>query len=548
MNPQPPVTRMRIEARTSSGAGSALADFPILRDRVEVWQARLAETGWTPWLILGLAIFLRFFLLGIKPPHFDEGINGWFVDQVMKNGFYKYDPTNYHGPLHFYVVLISEALFGRNVWALRLPVVLLSIGCVWLCFKFEPLVGRTVSRMAALAMAVSPGFVFFGRYSIHEVWLVLFSMMFILGLLGLWKFGTPDYLWCAGMGVAGMILTKETYIIHLGCAALAIPVVMVSNALNQPPDAKAAKQKWDYVDLAIVVATGIALIVFFYSGTFFHWSGVKGIYQAYAPWFDTGKAGHGHEKPWYYWLELMAPSFKAGRADVLGYELPALVGVVLCLFCQRFKNVSLRYLAIYSVGTLVAYSIVPYKTPWCIISFIWPFLFIFGAAASLTAPRYRTAVHTVSAVFLSVSLGSTIWLNYFRCTTDTEPYVYVQTYNDIFKLTKPLLQLAHRDPRYYQLTGHMIRTSAYPLPWILGDFPHVGYYEHQNLPAKVDADFLLVQEDRIKEVESKLHNAYYTEPLRIRAYQDTSKLYLSAKIFQEFFPGRSPDFVGKSSG
>jgi len=57
-----------------------------------------------------------------------------------------------------------------------------------------------------------------------------------------------------------------------------------------------------------------------------------------------------------------------------------------------------------------------------------------------------------------------------------------------------------------------------------------------------------VEQDRIKEVESKLHNAYYTEPLTIRNYQDTSKLYLSAKIFKEFFPGRSPDFIGKGSG
>src|SRR5437762_14275178 len=193
MNPQPPVTRMRIAARTSSGEGGALADFPMLRNQLDAWRTRLAETGWTPWLILGLAVLLRFFWLGIKPPHFDEGINGWFVDQLVKNGYYKYDPTNYHGPLHFYVLLLSESLFGRNVWALRLPVVLVSIGCVWFTLKFEAFVGRTVSRIAALAMAVSPGFVFYGRYSIHEVWLVLFSMLLILVLLGLWKAGTRDY-------------------------------------------------------------------------------------------------------------------------------------------------------------------------------------------------------------------------------------------------------------------------------------------------------------------------------------------------------------------
>jgi uncharacterized protein (TIGR03663 family) len=537
MNPQPPVTRMRIAARTSSGEGGALADFLILRDQLEAWKTRLAKTSWTPWLILGLAVFLRFFLLGIKPPHFDEGINGWFVDQMMKNGFYKYDPTNYHGPLHFYVLLLSQTLFGRNVWALRLPVVLVSISCVWLCFEFGPLVGRNVTRMAALAMAVSPGFVFYGRYSIHEVWLVLFSMLFILGLLGLWKFGTPNYMWCAGMGLAGMILTKETYVIHVGCAALAVPVLFLSNRLNPIPDARPAKQTWDYVDLALVIGVGAFAIVFFYSGTFFHWSGVKGLYQAYEPWFDTGHAGHGHEKPWYYWLELM------GR-----YELPVASGLLLCLFCQQFKNLNLRYLMIYGVGTLIAYSIVRYKTPWCIVSFIWPFLFVFGAAMVVIPQRYRLATYVISGTLLCASLGLTIWLNYFRCTTDTEPYVYVQTYNDIFKLTRPLLKLAKRDARYYQLTGHMIRTSAYPLPWILGDFPHIGYYEHEDLPAKVDADFLLVQEDRIKEVEPKLHDSYYTAPLRIRAYQDTSKLYLNAKIFKEFFPGREPDFTGKSSG
>ena len=75
--------------------------------------------------------------------------------------------------------------------------------------------GRNVARLAALAMAISPGFVFYGRYSIHEVWLLLFSMLFFFGFLGLWKFGTTNYLWFAGMGLTGMILTKETYIIHL---------------------------------------------------------------------------------------------------------------------------------------------------------------------------------------------------------------------------------------------------------------------------------------------------------------------------------------------
>jgi uncharacterized protein (TIGR03663 family) len=532
MKPQPPVTRIRT-ARASSAEAGALGDFPLRGDYIDTWKNALAESEWTPWLIIGLAAFLRFFLLGMKPPHFDEGINGWFVDQMVRNGFYKYDPTNYHGPLHFYVLFLSQTLFGRNLWALRLPVVLVSISCVWLTLKFEPFVGRNVSRLAALAMAVSPGFVFYGRYSIHEVWLVLFTMLLFFGLFGLWKFGTANYLWCAGMGLTGMILSKETYMLHVACAVIAVPVCYISNYFNKVEDRRPATQTWDYVDLAVVIGTGVALIIFFYSGTFFNWNGVKGLYQTYLPWFKTGSEGHGHEKPWYYWLRLIAR-----------YEWPVLGGLVLCLFSVRFKNVALRYLAIYGVGTVIVYSIVKYKTPWCIISFIWPFTFIFGAAALLIPLTYKRVVYVISAILLTYSLGYCVWLNYFRCTTETEPYVYVQTYNDVYKFTDPLLQLAQSDPRAYQLVGHVIRASPYPLPWMLDDFGRVGYYEKDNLPAKMDGDFLLVQQDKIVTVEAKLHESYYTFPMTIRPYQDPSKAYFNAKIFKSFFPGRWPDFTG----
>ena len=264
-----------------------------MSDHLQRWRLRFEGTDWVPWLILALAAFLRLLLLGIKPPHFDEGINGWFVDQVMKNGFYRYDPTNYHGPLHFYVLLLFESLFGRNVWALRLPVVLVSIACVWVALKFEPLVGKNVSRIAALAMAVSPGLVFYGRYAIHEVWLQIFSMMFILGILGLWRNGTLRYLRYAAVGLTGMIITKETYAIHLACALLAVPTLAISYSLNRTPDVKPAKQTWSWIDLVMLLFVGGFVIVFFYSGTFFNWSGVKGLYLAFKAWTETGAAGHG---------------------------------------------------------------------------------------------------------------------------------------------------------------------------------------------------------------------------------------------------------------
>ena len=537
MKPQPPVTKMRIARRTSSAAEGALADFPAVRDSIELWRTRLAEMDWTPWMIVGFGALLRVLFLAIKPPHFDEGINGWFVDQMTKTGFYRYDPTNYHGPLHFYVLFLSQTLFGRNLWALRMPVVLGSIFCIWLTLRYEPIVGRTIARWAAMAMAVSPAFVFYGRYSIHEVWLLLFQMLFILGLLGLWKLGTSGYLWCVGMGLAGMILTKETYIIHVGCAAIAVLVAWVSHKITRTENPKPARQAWDYLDMAVIGFVAVAAIIFFYSGTFLNWAGVNGLFETFEAWFKTGHNGNGHEKPFYYWLMLI------GR-----YEITIGIALVVCVFCQLFRDITVRYLAIYGVGVLLGYSIVAYKTPWCIISIVWPLFFLFGAGLRLIPRQYQRIGNIAAAVALLFSLGQSIRLNFFRCTTDTEPYVYVQTYNDVFILSEPLLHLAKRNPIKYQLVGHMIRESAYPFPWILGDFPRIGYYEKENLPKPLDADFLLVQEDKVGIVEPQLRGTYYTMPLRIRPYQDTSKLSLSAREFKEFFPGRVPDFAGRSSG
>jgi len=549
---------MRIAAGTSSVAEAAPQVSPTIGQRVDQMIGRVRQMewdDWTPWIIVGLGAFLRFFLLGIKPPHFDEGINGWFVDQMVKNGFYRYDPTNYHGPLHFYILFLCQTLLGRNVWAIRLPVVLASIFSIHLTMKFEPFVGRNASRIAALAMAVSPGFVFYGRYSIHEVWLLLFSMLFILGVLGLWQRGTVNYLWCTGMGLAGMILTKETYIIHLGCAAVAAIVAWLSHKIVKPMDQpRRVRQTWTYIDLLVVIGVGLAAIIFFYSGTFLNWPGVAGLWKTFEAWFKTGTQGAGHEKPWYYFLQM-----------VTRYEAPILVALVLAALTQWTSNLSLRYLAIYGVGTFIAYSIVHYKTPWCIISIVWPLLFVFGSLPAFFAEQYRKTVHYTMGALLGLSLIMSISLNYFRCSTFNEfnwksergiaenvglfftwePYVYVQTYNDVWKLTRPLLRLAKANPTYYQLVGHLIRTSTYPLPWMLGDFTKVGYYEHNNMPDKVDGDFLVVQEDKIEEVEKKLTGTYFTEWFTIRPYQDTSKLYFKAQVFSKLFPGREPEFKGK---
>ena len=135
--------------------------------------------------ILLLAALLRLWDLDIKPAHFDEGINGWFVDQMREAGFYRYDPENYHGPLYFYGLFVFLTLFGRNLWALRLPAVLSGIAAVCMTLRFGRFVGARAARFGALALALSPAGVFYGRYAIHEPWFVFALMLTTWGVLGL---------------------------------------------------------------------------------------------------------------------------------------------------------------------------------------------------------------------------------------------------------------------------------------------------------------------------------------------------------------------------
>src|SRR5437016_2656387 len=102
----------------------------------------MKRRDWTFWVILTVGFLFRFLFLSIKPPHFDEGINGWFVDQLIANGYYKYDPTNYHGPLHFYILFLFKLFLGRNLWALRLSSAFISVASLWLIMEFKNYVGR----------------------------------------------------------------------------------------------------------------------------------------------------------------------------------------------------------------------------------------------------------------------------------------------------------------------------------------------------------------------------------------------------------------------
>ena len=231
-----------------------------------------------------------------------------------------------------------------------------------------------------------------------------------------------------------------------------------------------------------------------------------------------------------------------------------------CLGLPAPGDWRVRLLAIVGPGTLVAYSIIPYKTPWCIISILWPFFFVAGAllaeladlAASTAARagkslRYgRWIAWPLAAALLGGGGYLAFQINYVRPTDESEDYVYVQTFPDMWDIVDPMADLAKRDPTAYGLPGVILCGSTYPLPWMLGDFEHIGYYADKADPgaeAIAAADFLLVVDQRVEAVEPMLKDTYYRENVRLRSALEGLTLYLRASRFRPVMdPKRPPEF------
>jgi predicted membrane-bound mannosyltransferase len=134
-------------------------------------------------LITVFASFLRFFWLEVKPLHHDEGVNGYFLTNLFRNGEYKYDPANYHGPDLYYIALAFTKIFGLNTLSIRASVAIFGVLTVVLAFFLKRYIGKTGSLFAAFFLALSPGMAYISRYFIHEILFVFFSFGIVVSIL-----------------------------------------------------------------------------------------------------------------------------------------------------------------------------------------------------------------------------------------------------------------------------------------------------------------------------------------------------------------------------
>src|SRR5204863_1807762 len=126
-------------------------------------------------LLLAVALALRCPRLNERPMHNDEAVNAIKFGQLWERGSYQYDPNEHHGPTLPFATLAVARLTSTPDFVhlseikLRLITVAFGLGLVLLTPLVADGLGRKAAIWAAIFTAVSPAFVFYSRYYIHEI-------------------------------------------------------------------------------------------------------------------------------------------------------------------------------------------------------------------------------------------------------------------------------------------------------------------------------------------------------------------------------------------
>lgn len=481
-------------------------------DKINQLAEPLAESPVEKYICIAVFIaallvgaWFRFSDIGLKPFHHDEGVNGHFLLNLARSNQYKYDPTNYHGPSLYYFSLVSARVFGENDFAMRLSPVLfgiLAIAMVWLLRRQLGTIGTPV---AAFCMALSPCLVFYSRYFIHEMSFGCFSLGMVVGA---WRYAEDrKFYWLALAAVStGLLLTtKETSVITVAVFLVAIVCAAtwdtVKKLIQQRRLTPAAFVKELRSDTAAVLpsldhATAAAIIVvfihtFFYSSLFNHWEGVADFFRSIAHWTKE-RSSNDHVKIFWYYLGIL---FKL--------ELPMLIGSLLAgVFIVWRGNRFWLFTGAWTLGMTLAYSKIPYKTPWLMISFVVPMALVCGYAAerlyrlsSKLAWRFLCAAVFAASLF---ACGQTAWTvnfekyddngnetGYFAArgkklelkpyTDGTYGYVYAQTDREFLELVKLIEREADNFSTKKKTGIYVASPEHWPLPWYLRDYPGTDY-------------------------------------------------------------------------
>jgi uncharacterized protein (TIGR03663 family) len=504
------------------------------------YQTRdLSDRSWliSSLFIMAVGAILRLYNLSLVPFHHDEGVNGNFLVRLVREGFYHYDPANYHGPTLYYFSAVfpwilrflfgqpAQNTYGLHTVTVRLVPALFGLGTIWLVLLLRRRIGTVGTLCAAALLAVSPGAVYLSRYFIHETLFVFFTLGVVVAGLKYYEVGHPVYLVLALLSTALLFATKETAVISAAVLAIALATTNVylwlwnrlfrENQRNRKQRSSERGRKTGAQTSALerlggakklallcLVATilFVGVNVLFYSSFFTNYP--KGVYDAvktFEFWTKTGKEAHVHPITTYVWW-------------LLRQELPLIflgtVGAVLIVWKPR--NAFALFSALWAFGLLAAYSLIHYKTPWLVLNFVVPLALISGYALQVIYDWGLGEIRLIIGIMLlAVAVGGykTVDLNFFNYDNDAQSYVYVyaHTRREMLALVAEVEKVAERTKQGPKTGITIVSPDYWPLPWYLRDYTAVGY--HGRMTSSTEP-VIIASESQEAEVQTNFGNRY----------------------------------------
>jgi len=470
-------------------------------------------------ILAGAAVALRWPALEQRPLHNDEAVNAVKFGELWEKGTYRYDPHEYHGPSLHYATWVLNKLTGAPPLSrfsearLRVAALFCGVCLILLVPLLRDGLGRNGMLWAALFTAISPAMVFYSTYFIHEMLLVFFTLLALGAGWRYWRSRKLAWALLAGAALGGMHATKETFVITLGCAAAALVVNWFWSRKINAADAPEKRPRLDVSHLAAGLAVWFFVAAVFFTSFFANAGGLTDSVRTYLPWLQRAGGASPHIQPWWFYLQRLA-FFHPAEGPVWTEGLINLLALYAAVAAFRHRGLAntdyglTRFLTLYTGLLAGAYSLISYKTPWCLLSFWIGAILLAGVGAAGLLNRLANSRARVglACLFLAgcVHLAFLSWQAGVTFAADRRnPYVYAQTSPDIRNLVAKIEKFAQASPKGSALLLKIIALEGdyWPLPWYLRKFQNTGWYE--ALPQDPFADVMVVSAKLHAELDEK---------------------------------------------
>ncbi len=411
--------------------------------------------------------------------HSDEAVQAYQLWELMETGRYEYDPVDKHGPVLYY---LSYALNGILGWEgatlshteVRLLPIFASIGLLlFLLANYRGVPGAAV--IAALLFAISPFPVIYGAYYVQEMLFALIGFLLLHTASAYWSAPQRRTAILGGLWVGLFFATKETAVIHIAAMGVALFAIK-----GKPLDLAAWRSRLDPKRLSLALAALAVVWVFFFTAAFTDFGGIADSLKTFAIYAERSQGG-GHEKPASYYLSLFWPQVAEGvRWGEAPFLVLAGIGFFLLVRNRDPQCQGVRLGVLYGFLCLALYTIIPYKTPWLMLTTYVSFCLAAGytlARLFSSWPQFwaRGILLAVTAFVIHDQYQSTRLANRYAADA-RNPYLYQHTSPQFKKLVERIEDIEALDESTTLAIAVGGDDNAWPLPWYLRNNDTVGYW------------------------------------------------------------------------